>query len=152
MGPGTVSVFLDDPGVVHFYSYATGVSLELPLGFRSDEEDASSATYTDRDGTARVQIRIVARYDSGDQSGPVGELADAFATQGTLVNRRQRTVDDVPARTVLIRRDDGALAHQTVLAADGRLLTVIGLTTAERAEELTPEFDSAVDSIRLITL
>jgi hypothetical protein len=145
-----------DPGVVHFYSYATGVSLELPVGFEAVGEDDVSAEYADRadDGpvtseTPAVRIRVVGDVDDDDDAGAAAalELADGFAAAGSI-GRHDRVIDGFPAVTV-VSRDGARLLHQTAVAADGRLLSVIAVSSDDG---LLPAYDAAVDSIRFIRL
>jgi hypothetical protein len=141
---------LPDPGVVHFYSYATGISIELPVGFESDGADGTSARY--RDGDALVQVRVVGEVPAGsDGQAAVRELADGFAARGGVLTRRDRSVDDCPAATV-VTRSAGRAEHQTVLAADGRLLTVVGVAPEPDVDALLAAYDTAVDSVRVIPL
>jgi hypothetical protein len=136
---------LADPGVVHFYSYSTGVSIELPTGFESDGGDATSARY--RDGAAVVQVRVVGEADSpGAAAAALAALADGFAGRAELVSRRDRVVDDCPAVTVVTRSAAG-VEQQTVLAADERLITVVGTGL-----EPPDGYDAAIESIRVIPL
>jgi hypothetical protein len=148
-----VTAFLPGPDVVAFYSYATGVSLELPIGFEVDDEDEWSATYVDADrGEARVQVRVVGALDSDAPASAAKSLADAFARVGNhVVGRRELTVDQTPAFTVVTRRDDDWVLHQTALAADGRLITIVGLLPPDEAD-LPGELDTAIESVRVIVL
>ena len=151
------------PDLVHFYSYATGVSLELPVGFEFAGEDGTSATYADlpddgvvTDLTPRVQIRVAGRTEQerggrlafADRQQAVRALADGFAAvSGEVVERRDRTVDGEPACTVVLHRADGGYLHTTAIADGDRLVTV---GAAGSRADLLPAYDAAVDSIRLI--
>lgn len=142
---------LADPGVVHFYSYATGISIELPVGFESGGEDATSARY--RDGAAVVQVRVVGDVepsgatdaDDTADADAVAALADGFTARGELISRRERVVDGCPASTVVTRSAAG-LAQQTALAGDGRLIAVVGVGVEP------PAYEAAIGSIRVIRL
>ena len=149
-----MTAFLPGPAVVAFYSYATGVSLELPVGFAPDDEDAESATYVDEDRqSARVQVRVVGAIDPGrDPREAAAALADAFTRVGNeVLGKRELVVDQLPAFTVLTRRPDGWVLHQTVLAGDGRLVTVVGMVPPGE-DELPGQLDTAIESIRMIVL
>jgi hypothetical protein len=152
------SAFLAGPDVVHFYSYVTGVSFELPVGFRADGEDDASANYVDDESPpARVQVRVVGELEEGSDPAiadtMAARLADGFSNAaGESVSRAERLVDGVPAHTVVMRMESGSLMHETVFAVDGRVLVVVAMTPAERASELLPAFDTVVDSIRLVAL
>jgi hypothetical protein len=138
--------------LVHFYSYVTGISLELPLGFEQVAEDSDSATYRDADrpGGPMFQVRVVGEVDVVGELDAVHGLAAGFAAlDGTLLSQRDFEVDEAPGRTVVMQRIDGAVVHQTALAADGRLVSLVG--TAPDAS-LVAAFDAAVESIRVIVL
>lgn len=145
------------PDVVHFYSYATGVSLELPVGFEFAGEDDASAGYVDASGDVpadsdpRVQVRSVARIEGAEPQQAVHALADGFAAVGgELLERRDRQVDDEPGCTVVLRRaDDGRYVHTTAAADGDRLVTV---TAIAPTPDLLPRFDAAIDSIRFVPL
>jgi hypothetical protein len=147
---------LTDPGVVHFFSYVTGVSLELPVGFEFVGEDDASASYADRaddgpitDATPVVRMRVVGEIEEDGGVDAVRGLADGFdSAQRETITRREREIDECPAITV-VSRDAGRVLHQTAVVADGRLLSIIG---AAPSDDLLPVFDAAVDSIRFIAL
>jgi hypothetical protein len=143
---------------VHFYSYATGVSFELPVGFEHDGADGSSAAYADRPDALspgsvvpRVRVLLVGQIESGGPAAVAG-LADGFAhSEGAVLERRERLVDGWPAETVVLRRQaDSAVLQQSVVAADTRLLSIIAVAPADRAAQLLPAYEAALDSIRLI--
>ena len=153
---------LPDPGVVHFYSYATGVSIELPVGFQADSADgADTASARYRDGDALVQVRVVGAFGAGAFGAGAGgagageeavrALADGFASRGEVLARRDRLVDDCPATTV-VTRSGGRVEHETAIAADGRLLAVVAVVPDSAAASLSAAYDAAVDSIRVIPL
>ncbi len=144
------------PAVVHFFSYATGVSLELPVGFELVAEDEQSATYADRpeDGpatatTPTVRIRVVGTLEDDDGRAAVRGLADGFAATGlATISRQDREIDECPAATV-VSRDGGRILQQTAVAADARVLSIIAVAATE---EQLPAYDAALDSIRFIAI
>ncbi|MEO9139108.1 MAG: hypothetical protein ABI345_08580 [Jatrophihabitans sp.] len=147
---------MNAPSVVAFYSYVTGVSLELPVGFEFMGEDDVSANYADRtdDGpviasTPVLRVRVVGELDGEDGVGAVRDLADGFdAADRETISRRDLEIDGCPA-TCVESREAGRVLHQTAVAADGRLLSIIGTAPAD---ELLPVFDAALDSVRFIRL
>jgi hypothetical protein len=147
---------MTDPGLIHFYSYVTGVSLELPVGFEFAGEDDASATYVDRvdDGpitpdTPVVRIRVVGEIERDAGPDAVRELADGFAAvDRETISQQEREIDGSPAVTV-VSRDAGRVLHQTVVADDNRLLSIIA---AAPGDDLLTMFDAAVESIRFIAL
>jgi hypothetical protein len=147
---------MTDPGLIHFYSYVTGVSLELPVGFEFAGEDDASATYVDRvdDGpitpdTPVVRIQVVGEIEHDAGPDAMRELADGFAAADReTISRQEREIDGSPAVTV-VSRDAGRVLHQTVVADDNRLLSIIA---AAPGDDLLAMFDAAVESIRFIAL
>jgi hypothetical protein len=138
--------------LVHFYSYATGISLELPLGFEAVAEDESSAAYkdSDRPGAPTFQVRVVGEVDVVGELDAVHGLAAGFAAvDGTLLAQRDFEVDEAPGRTVVMQRVDGAVVHQTALAAEGRLVSLVGTSPDS---SLVAAYDAAILSIRVIVL
>jgi hypothetical protein len=147
---------VNKPDVVHFYSYATGVSLELPVGFEFVGEDDVSASYADRadDGpvtvaTPVVRVRVVAELMSDSAADAVRALAGGFeAAERETVSRRELEIDDCPA-ICIVSRENGRVLHQTAVAADERLLSVIA---AAPGDDLLPVFDAVLDSMRFVRL
>ena len=146
--------------LVHFYSYATGVSLELPVGFEAVGRDAASASYAvlgDDDVTVvpgtQLQVRVVATLGSAsddERAAQVDALAGALAEHGgDLVDRGVRVVDDERVVTVTTRTDDGMLALASATSTAQRLLSIVALA---RDEETLAAFDSALDSVRFVEL
>jgi hypothetical protein len=144
------------PSLIHFYSYVTGVSLELPVGFEFAGEDDTSATYADLDeigaATAQVRVQVVGALDGPDAGrSAVDALADGFASlDGEVLSRTARTVDERPTSTVVLRQaGDGGLLHLTAAASEHRLLSLVAIAPSE---QLLTAYDAAVESIRFIEL
>ena len=146
-----MSIFAPAPPVVHFFSYVTGISIELPVGFASESEDASSATYFDESANVRVQVRVIGEATAGAAADLAHQLADGFAASASVLRRHDAVVDDSPATTVVTLRADGWRLHQTVLAADERLFTVVGMVPPEAGESVLSDLDRAVESIRVVS-
>lgn len=143
--------------LIHFYSYATGVSLELPLGFEQVEESEAGASYAELGDattvgpdTPALQIRVVGAVPADDPDGAVtvSRLADQLARSGTELGRRDRVVDQCPVTTVEVERE-GTYLHLSAAAADGRLLTFAGRGDAPASYAI---WDAAIESTRFITL
>lgn len=143
--------------LTHFYSYATGVSLELPVGFQCVEEGESVASYAALDDTDDVgpdtpalQVRVVAAVPDDDPEGTaaLARLADQLAASGSLLGRVDRIVDECPVITVEVERD-GTYLHLSAAAADGRLISIAGRSTARDDFAI---WDAAIESMRFITL
>ena len=149
-----------DAEVTHFYSYVTGVSIELPLGFEEVGQDEVSATYADlgdhvapEPGDAVVRVRVAAVLDTEPtpdaRARAATELADALAGNGEQLSRERRTVDEEQVETVVVRQADGTVLHQTAACAGRRLLAVVA--TVER-DDLLAAYDRSIGSIRFIDL
>lgn len=142
--------------VVHHYSHATSISLELPAGYAVEGEDDTSATYVDdsTDPPVRVQTRLVARVDPGGLAKAVGALADGFADRpdATVRENRDTTIDGAWASTVVSRRVDGWTLHQTALAGQGELLSLVAMIPPGAPAGVLQGIDAAVESIRVIRL
>jgi hypothetical protein len=143
--------------LTHFYSYATGVSLELPAGFERVEESDVAVGYADlRDTdvagpeTPALQIQVVAAVpdDDPDGSATVARVADQLATAGRVLDRVERTVDECPVVTVEVERE-GSYLHLSAAAVDGRVLSIAGRGTSPAS---FTTWDAAVESMRFITL
>jgi hypothetical protein len=145
------------PEVVHFFSYATGVSLELPVGFELVDESDGSASYADRpegegpitESTPVVRVRLVGEVEGPVEADAVRGLADGFAAAGgEQISRTRHEIDECPAVTV-VSRDGGRVLHQTAVVADGRLLSIVAVAPGE---QMLPVYDTALESIRFIAL
>jgi hypothetical protein len=163
-----LSPTIDVTDVVHFFSYETGVSIELPVGFEEQFEDHGVAGYVDdpedEDAgpvTARVIIQVVGAIESGSPDtaeAAVAGLAQGFAGQGgEVIGRRQELIDDDPTETVIQLRTDetlgGALVvHQTAAATGGHLLSITALAAAADRATAVPAYDRAIRSMRFISL
>lgn len=143
--------------LTHFYSYATGVSLELPVGFERIGETETGASYAalgDADTvgpqTPALQIQVATAVPDDDPDGSVtlARVADQLASAGSVLDRVDRIIDECPVTTVEIERD-GAYLHLSAAAVDGRVLSFAG-RGASRASFET--WDAAVESMRFITL
>lgn len=141
--------------LVHFYSYATGVSLELPVGFESVGRDDASASYAvlgDDDVTVvpgtQLLVQVVGTPDAVP-AAQVDALAAALAADGEVLTRGEREVDDERVVTATLRRPDGMLVLAGAVATDERLLAITGLA---RDEETLAVHEAALASIRFIEL
>jgi len=142
--------------LTHFYSYATRVSLELPVAFSSVAETSSSATYAALDAddeltaeSPALQVQVVGGVPTDDPDGTasVARLADQLAAGGTVLSRTDRIVDECPVTSVELERDGGYL-HLSAAAADGRLLSL----AARGPRDSAPIWNATISSLRFITL
>lgn len=142
--------------LTHFYSYTTGVSLELPVGFTRVEETANSASYAMLDADDNVtldspalHVQVVGAVPEADPDGhaSAAHVADRLAAAGTVLRRSDQIVDECPVFTVEVERD-GTYLHLSAAAADGRLISLAGRGPRDSA----PIWDAALSSLRFITL
>lgn len=150
-----------DRPLLHFYSYATGVSLELPVGYEQLREDDASAAYAvlDDAGAAAPGTELLVRVvgllpetsTDTDRAALVAELSAALADQGgEVLATRELVVDEVPVRTLTLRPPDGpGLVHASAAATDTRLLSVVGLAADET---MLATYDAALASLRFVEL
>jgi hypothetical protein len=147
--------------LVHFYSYATGVSLELPVGFEgagSDDDSASYAVLGDDDVTpvpgTQLLVQVVATFaddaTDADRAAGVDQLATALADlPGTPIERVEVEVDDERVVVQTIGTDDGSTVLSAAAATPHRLVSVTALA---RDDEMLAVHRAAIDSIRWIEL
>ena len=161
---------MDVPTLIHFYSPVTGVSLELPPGFESGLQDATSAQYEWRDDDdeevlARLVVSALPSISPADGAAAVLQVVEAFANaDGDLLEERSATVDDCPTATVLVHLPDGVtgstpisgpdgddvLVHFTAAAFDGRICTITGFAPWSERARWTHVYDEAVSSCRFL--
>lgn len=155
---------MDLPDLIHHFSWATKVSLELPLGFEEESEDtaANVAIYADDLGDddppgARVMAKATAVPGQGEDAWRA--LADQMARMPgrTVASRAETEIDGLPAATLVLRYHDDsadmdAVRHETVAQAADVLFTITGLAPAESADRYLPAFDHAAATARFVLL
>lgn len=149
------------PELLHFFSWATGVSVELPVGFERVEEGESFADYADRDDERpdapvrrRLRITVVGSFDPGmsaaDRRDAAVELADGFAAgDGEVLRREELVVDDELVALVVVRRPDGTHLHLAAVATRGRLVSWAG---SGSDEGVVADLDAALAGARFVGL
>ncbi|MFP4210223.1 MAG: hypothetical protein ACLFR8_03195 [Alkalispirochaeta sp.] len=164
------------PEYIHFFSWATRISIELPVGFEEQFEDAdtNSAVYADdldasdttddADGTgdpdtpgARVMTKMTAVHT--DSAEAYRSLADASAGIGsrTVTSRDELCIDGAPAiRQTLTYRDDDleidVFRHETFCQMANIVFSITCLAPASRSPAYRSSFDHAADTARFILL
>lgn len=155
---------MDLPEHIHHFSWATKVSLELPVGFEEESEDEGSnlahyADDLDDDDLpgARVMTKATAVTGQGDDAWRA--LADQMAQVPgrTVVSRSETEIDGLPAAQLLLRYHDEdadleVVRHETVAQAADVLFTISGLAPAEQADRYVPAFDHASATARFVLL
>lgn len=159
------------PDRIHFFSYTTGVSIELPVGFTADAERPDGVTYVQHDDERVVAVLIVTAVP-GAPAGGAALLVDAMAGVGEVLNRSERDIDD-EAVTVAELRFPHGLPSGGVAAAEpeavallgsdllvtfaavtfaGRVVTVSAAAPYGLAATYRPIFAEALESCRFIAV
>jgi len=146
--------------VIHFFSWATGVSLELPDGYERAGSDGPTVTYgvvdedTGRVDGASLTVQVLDHsdepVDESTRTDAVGRLGDeAAGTGGVRVrDRSSRVVDGAPVEAVSLEAE-GLYVVAAAAATEHRLLSIIGRSTD--MSDLAV-FDAALESMRFIEL
>ena len=159
------------PDRVHFFSYATGVSIELPVGFTVGAERPGAVTYVRRDDETVVAV-VMITVVSGAPSGGAALLVDGMAAAGQSQGRTVREIDDERVEVAELRFPNG-LPSGGVAAAEpeavellgsdlwvtfaavtfgGRVVTVTAAAPHSQAGQYRPAFAAALESCRFIAL
>lgn len=155
---------MDLPSHIHFFSWATKVSLELPVGFEEAVEDEStnSAVYADdldEDDPlgGRVMTKATAVPQGADDA--YQRLADESAgMEGRTVSSRTETeIDHLPAVQQVLRyhQDDvetDVVRHETWAQVGDVVFSITGLAPEDRAGEYLAGFEHASGTARFILL
>lgn len=158
------------PERIHFFSWETRVSIELPIGFEEQMEDpqTNSVIYADEpeapddsEGAADIAARVMTRMTALAQDSPDAYLTIAQESAGlgslTVEHREELVIDGAPAiRQTFSYRDDqlkvDVLRHETFAQLANVVFAIICLAPASRSAEYRPAFDHATDTARFILL
>ncbi|MEX2443050.1 MAG: hypothetical protein WD492_05570 [Alkalispirochaeta sp.] len=148
----------------HLFSWATRVSIELPVGFEEQQEDpdTNSAVYADDlddedEPGARVMTKMTAvPVESSDAYRSLA-AASAQISSRSVEQQRECAIDGSPAvRQIPTYREDEAeidvICHETVAQLGNVAFSIICLVPASRRTDYLPAFDHAADSVRFILL
>lgn len=165
---------MDIPDRIHFFSHATGVSLELPVGFTEGDETATGVVYADHDDdTATDRALVIVTVAGPGVPGAERKAMEAMAgAADTVVGTDVREIDDESVALAELRyrsglpgrsdaADGGAAVDGVLIAADvavtfaavvfaGALVTITAVTPWADRERFTPAFADAIDSCRFI--
>ncbi|MFW5842390.1 MAG: hypothetical protein ACOCW6_00555 [Spirochaetota bacterium] len=147
---------------IHFFSWGTRISLELPAGFEEQIEDPdnSAAIYADdleegEEPGARVMAKMTAAPSAATDA--YRSLASASAQIGTreLEHREEGGLDGAPAvRQILRYRDEEAgmdvLRHETYAQLDNVVFSVTCLAPSNRSADYAAAFEHASRSARIV--
>jgi len=154
----------DYPDRIHFFSYGTKISLELPVGWEEREQQGNNAIYVleaddDDVDLAFDPILVVAtvRLPTSDDDAHLrlaAALLDAHRTARVLAHN-DIAIDAMPAiEDITLGRDPDvtaeAVRYQAVAQLDNVGFTFTGVAPADMADEFIDIFRSAVASARMI--
>lgn len=153
--------------LIHLFSYATGVSFELPLDWEELFEAPGVAEYgnddgdhdDERAGAAALRFSVLAVGEDG-MSDAYRRLSDELlgASGLTLLDRTDTVVDDAAVRITVAHgpaEPTGAAAAtvvQAVAQRGGRLWVLRGTAPSVEADRYRPLFEAAIASARFIEL
>lgn len=155
---------MDLPSHIHFFSWATRVSLELPVGFEESHEDEAtySAFYADDlDQGDPLGGRVMAKATAV----PVG-ADDAFRQLAaesarmpgrSVLSATEAVINGLPAvqQVLRYRQDDietEVVRHETWAQAGNVVFSIVGLAPNGRAEAYLAAFDHASRAARFVLL
>lgn len=154
----------DLPSHIHFFSWATLISLELPVGFEElgEDEDTNSAMYADDlDDDDPLGGRVMAKASAvpvGDDDAFRKLAAESAGLPGRSVSAKDELeIDGLPAVQQVLRyhQDDievDVVRHETWAQAGNVVFSITGLAPDDRADEYLPAFEHASKTARFILL
>ena len=151
------------PEHIHWFSWHTRISLELPIGFEeeSEDEEAATAIYADDpddDGnpTARVMARTIALPSEAPEDSFRRLASEAASMDGhTVIASHELEIDGLPAVRQLLRQyheESEVIRHETYAQAANLVFSIIALTSADYQDEYLSAFDHAANTARFILL
>ena len=147
------------PDRIHCFSRHTKISIELPIRFEEESDDAESntAVYVDSLGDG-PGARVIARAIGLPPDAP----ADAYrrvaaeAAHGlTVISSEDREIDGFPAVRHVLRYDrDGVefIRHESYAQAANLVFALIALAPSDRQDEYLTAFDHASKTARFVLL
>jgi hypothetical protein len=154
-------------GYIHFFSWETRVSIELPVGFEEEAEDpdTNSAIYTDGLDEPEDSDKIAARVLTKMTAVPPGSTdayrAIAKESEGissrSVESREEIVVDGAPAIRQILRYREEELGievfrHETFAQLADVVFSITCLAPADQSGEYRPAFDHGSDTARFILL
>jgi hypothetical protein len=149
---------------IHFFSWETRISFELPVGFeeQSEDPDSHAAIYADdldadQEPGARVMTRMTAVPSDGSDACRSMAAASAEIGSRTVESREECSVDGAPAiRQVLCYYDEDAgidvTRHETHAQIKNVVFSLICLAPSSRSAAYASAFDHASRSARIVLL
>lgn len=154
---------MESPPRIHFFSWETRVSIELPVGFEEQVEDPEthSAIYgddlDDDEPGARVMTKMTAVPPGTADAFRMIAGESAGIASRAVASREEIVIDGVPAIRQVLRYRDGELGidvlrHETFAQLADVVFSITCLAPADRSTEYRPAFDHASDTARFILL
>lgn len=155
---------MEDLTHIHFFSWHTRVSIELPVGFEEQMEngDTSTAIYADdldddQDTGARVLTMMTASPSGAIDAYRSVAAASAQIGARRVEHREESLLDGAPAiQQILAYHDDEAgievVRHEVYAQLANVVFSVICLAPASKSAYYVPAFDHAFRSARIVLL
>lgn len=150
------------PDLIHFSSWTTRVSLELPVGFEEmkDDPDLRVVLYADEREEeelqgARVVVKTVAVAASQEDAWRKVASVHLAAAGSRLEHHEERLIDGHPAAVILYwqdnrKLDSQLLRHETVIQAGDVLFTISAACPTTEAGTYLAAFEHASRTARLL--
>jgi hypothetical protein len=150
------------PEHIHHFSWATRISLDLPIGFEEAQEDPEQrvAMYADDldpdDETGgKVMTRLTPVPQGQDQAYLQLAQATAPIVQGELLDQKELVIDGTKAIQQIFTyyQQDAeiqVIRHETFAQVEHLVFSIIAIAPAERKEEYLEIFNQAARSVRFI--
>ena len=152
------------PSHLHFFSWHTKVSLELPVGFEeaAQDETSNSAMYADDLDDddplgGRVMTKATAVPVGSDDAFRRLAAESAKMPGRTVSSETELEIDHFPAVQQVLRyhQDDvevDVVRHETWAQAGNVVFSITGLAPEDRAGEYLAAFEHASGTARIILL
>lgn len=152
------------PELIHHFSWATRISLELPLGFEEEleDDDAHVAIYgddLDEDDPPGARVQTKATNVGTDDPAALRKLAEASADRvgGSREGPEELTVDHLPALQQVLRYrqeeiETDVVRHETFVQAGNVVFSITAITSQEDADRYLSAFDHAARTARIILI
>lgn len=148
------------PTHIHFFSYETKVSLELPSDWQVESEAEGVVTYI-LEGPESITPHFIVKTIGLPYSKPSAyqELAQTLLslprTDFVLLSHVLNEVDNQPAVTDVFTYSEleveaRLLHYQVVVQVERVMFSITGIGLEAQAQELLPLFAAAVESVRFV--
>jgi hypothetical protein len=153
------------PTHIHHFTWATRISLDLPIGFEEDQEDSEQAMAIFADDLdqedeigGKVLTRLTAVPEGQDQAYQrLAQTATTTITNHELLSQKELEIDGAPALQQVfsyLQKDIGVavIRHETYAQLGNLVFTIIGIAPLEKKDYYVEVFDQGAKSARFILL